>query len=52
MLTLGFLSVTFSQFATLREFGYLSAMTMGVCGVTDLVLLPAVLVAVDRRSPQ
>jgi len=51
MLTLGFLSVTFSQFATLREFGFLSALTMAVCGVTDLVLLPAVLIAVERRRP-
>ncbi len=49
MLTLGFLSVTFSQFATLREFGFLSALTMAVCGITDLMLLPAVLIAVDRR---
>ncbi len=48
MLSFGFLSVTLSGFATLREFGYLSAMTMAVCGVTDLLLLPAVLLSVDR----
>ncbi|MFQ5974328.1 MAG: MMPL family transporter, partial [Alphaproteobacteria bacterium] len=44
MLALGFLSVTYSQFTTLREFGWLTAMTMGVCCLTDLVLLPAILV--------
>lgn len=43
MLSFGFLAVTFSGFATIREFGYLSAMTMAVCGATDLILLPALL---------
>jgi predicted RND superfamily exporter protein len=40
----GFGSVCFSEFATLREFGALSAMTMLVCTLTDLVLLPALLI--------
>lgn len=44
MLCLGFLVVTASRFATLQEFGYLSALTMGVCLATDLILLPAVLI--------
>jgi predicted RND superfamily exporter protein len=43
MLCLGFLVVTGSRFATLQEFGLLSALTMGVCLATDLILLPAVL---------
>ena len=44
MLVLGFGSVAASEFATLRQFGVLSAWTLGVCAVTDLVLLPAILV--------
>ena len=44
MLCLGFTVITASRFATLQEFGFLSALTMGVCLATDLVLLPAVLV--------
>ncbi|MCG8590625.1 MAG: efflux RND transporter permease subunit [Proteobacteria bacterium] len=44
VLCLGFLVVTGSQFATLREFGGLAALTMGICLLTDLVLLPALLV--------
>jgi predicted RND superfamily exporter protein len=44
MLIVGFVSVTASEFATLREFGQLSAVTMAVCALTDLLLLPAILV--------
>jgi len=44
VLSLGFLMVTMSEFATLQEFGTLSALTMLICLVTDLVLLPALLV--------
>ena len=44
MLSLGFLVVAFSDFATLQEFGVLSALTMAICLVADLVLLPAILV--------
>jgi predicted RND superfamily exporter protein len=44
VLSLGFLMVTLSDFATLQEFGLLAALTMGICLVTDLVLLPAILV--------
>ncbi len=44
MLILGFLVVTNSQFATLQEFGVLSAVTMAICLVTDLALLPAILI--------
>jgi len=44
MLMLGFGSVAASQFATLREFGVLTSVTMGICALTDLMLLPAILV--------
>jgi len=44
MLILGFLVIAFSEFATLREFGVLSALTMAICLGTDLILLPAILV--------
>ncbi len=44
MLILGFLVVALSGFATLREFGLLSAGTMAICLATDLILLPALLV--------
>jgi predicted RND superfamily exporter protein len=44
MLMAGFAVVGLSGFATLREFGWLSAATMGFCLVSDLVLLPALLV--------
>ncbi|MEE2678259.1 MAG: MMPL family transporter [Myxococcota bacterium] len=44
MLTLGFLSVSASEFATLRQFGVLTAFTMAACAATDLLLLPAILV--------
>jgi len=44
MLTLGFLSVSASEFATLRQFGLLTAFTMATCAATDLLLLPAILV--------
>jgi predicted RND superfamily exporter protein len=44
MLFLGFLVMLFSEFATLRQFGLLSAVTMAICLVADLVLLPAILV--------
>jgi uncharacterized protein len=39
----GFLVVALSGFATLRQFGLLSAGTMALCLVCDLVLLPALL---------
>jgi predicted RND superfamily exporter protein len=44
MLVAGFFVITLSGFATLREFGYLTAMTMAICLSTDLALLPALLV--------
>lgn len=44
MLTFGFLSVAASEFATLRQFGILTAFTMAMCAAADLVLLPAILV--------
>ena len=43
MLSLGFLVVMASEFATLREFGLLTALTMGICLCADLVLFPALL---------
>jgi predicted RND superfamily exporter protein len=44
MLVVGFLVIVTSGFATLREFGYLTALTMAICLCTDLVLFPALLV--------
>jgi predicted RND superfamily exporter protein len=44
MLVVGFLVIVASGFATLREFGVLTAVTMAVCLTTDLILLPALLV--------
>jgi predicted RND superfamily exporter protein len=39
----GFLVIALSSFATLREFGLLSAATMAMCLAGDLFLLPAIL---------
>lgn len=44
MLSIGFATICLSEFATLREFGMLTSFTLLVCCVTDLVLLPALLV--------
>jgi predicted RND superfamily exporter protein len=52
MLGFGFLVVTGSRFATLQSFGWLSAFTMAVCLLTDLLLLPLVVEAVDNESPK
>ncbi len=48
MLVVGFSMILVSGFATLQEFGVLTAFTMAVCLVTDLLLLPALLVKLDR----
>jgi predicted RND superfamily exporter protein len=45
MLSFGFNVMNLSEFATLRQFGYLSGMTLVVCILTDLGLLPALLAA-------
>lgn len=50
MLTAGFAVVALSGFATLRQFGLLSAWTMAVCLATDLVLLPALLAGSARQA--
>jgi uncharacterized protein len=39
----GFLVVSLSRFATLQQFGLLSAWTMAMCLAADLLLLPAIL---------
>jgi predicted RND superfamily exporter protein len=44
MLVAGYAVIALSGFATLREFGLLSAGTMILCLATDLILLPALLV--------
>jgi len=44
MLVVGFLVILMSSFATLQEFGSLTAVTMLICLCTDLLLLPALLV--------
>jgi len=46
MLIGGFCVLSLSGFATLREFGYLTAATMFVCVCADLTLLPAILLRV------
>lgn len=43
MLISGFLTITVSGFATIVEFGYLSALTLLICLAADLVMLPALL---------
>jgi hypothetical protein len=50
MLVAGFLVILASGFATLQEFGVLTALTMGICLSTDLLLLPALLVQFDSRE--
>lgn len=44
MLIAGFLTITVSGFATIVEFGYLSALTLLICLAADLIMLPALLV--------
>jgi predicted RND superfamily exporter protein len=44
MIVVGFLVILASEFATLQEFGALTALTMAICLATDLLLLPALLV--------
>jgi len=44
MLCVGFAAVAASHFATLREFGILTSITVGVCLICNLMLLPALLV--------
>ncbi len=48
MLCVGFGVVALSGFATLRQFGLLAATTMAICMLSDLVLLPALLVRFRR----
>lgn len=43
MLTAGYLVLMLSGFATLRQFGWLSALTIQICLWGDLVMLPALL---------
>jgi predicted RND superfamily exporter protein len=50
MLIAGFLVMLASSFATLREFGYLTAITMGLCLATDVGMLPALLVLLPKLS--
>jgi predicted RND superfamily exporter protein len=44
MLTAGYLVLMFSGFATIRQFGWLSALTIQICLWGDLLMLPALLV--------
>lgn len=44
MIVVGFLVILVSGFATIQEFGALTALTMAICLATDLLLLPALLV--------
>ncbi|MCC6765267.1 MAG: MMPL family transporter [Deltaproteobacteria bacterium] len=51
MLTAGYLVLTLSGFATLRQFGWLSALTIQICLWGDLLMLPALLSRVRVRAP-
>lgn len=51
MLTMGFAVIALSDFATLRQFGLLSAATMAICLANDLFLLPALLTGRWARRP-
>jgi predicted RND superfamily exporter protein len=44
----GFLVMIFSSFATLQQFGYLTAITMMLCLATDVLMLPALVVRFQR----
>ena len=44
----GFLVMIFSGFATLQQFGYLTAITMVMCLATDVLRLPALVVRFQR----
>lgn len=46
----GFLVMTFSSFATLQEFGYLTAITMAMCLATDVLMLPAMVVKLQKLA--
>ena len=46
MLTAGYLVLCLSGFATLRQFGWLSALTIQICLWGDLLMLPALLTRV------
>jgi hypothetical protein len=46
----GFLVMLFSSFATLQQFGYLTASTMVLCLLTDVGMLPALLVVLKSLS--
>jgi hypothetical protein len=48
MLTAGYLVLTLSGFATLRQFGWLSALTIQICLWGDLLMLPALLTRAGR----
>ena len=43
MLMAGYLVLMFSGFATIRQFGWLSALTIQICLWGDLLMLPALL---------
>jgi predicted RND superfamily exporter protein len=42
--------MTFSSFATLQEFGYLTAITMAMCLATDVLMLPAMVVKLQKLA--
>jgi hypothetical protein len=44
----GFLVMTVSGFATLQQFGYLTAITMTLCLATDVLMLPALVVRFQK----
>jgi hypothetical protein len=44
MLVVGFCVILFSNFVTLRDFGYLTAITISICLLSDLTLTPSLLI--------
>ncbi len=51
VLVAGFLILVFSPFVPTAQVGVLTAMIIGFALIADLTLLPALLTALDRRSP-
>ena len=49
--TLGFLVLCFSEFLPLLYFGLFTAVAMLAAMAADLVVLPALLLLAERRSP-
>ncbi len=49
VLVIGFLALTLSNFDLNADLGLMSALTIGIAAIVDLLLLPPLLLALDRR---